>query len=152
MIGIHFFSPYRDKKTFNNLEGNNMAGAKGFYSKEFKLNAVKLYINRDRKNRQSLKSTAEELKISNTTLSNWVLLYRDKGEEGLADFTPLSNVHESLKLKTLKGELDAMRQAYNGIKNELSVVIKERDSLLNFKKERDKLKNLAEAILKTFES
>lgn len=150
MIGIHFFSPYRNKKTFNNLEGNNMAAAKGFYSKEFKLNAVKLYINR--KKGQTLTSIAKDLKIATITFSNWVLLYREKGEEGLEEYAPLHALYEPVKLKTIKAELEAMTQAYNGIKNELSAVIKERDSLLSFKRERDKLKKLAEAILKTFES
>lgn len=151
MIGIPIHSPYRNRK-FNNLKGNNMPNAKGFYSKEFKLNAVKLYINRDRKKKQSITSISKDLKISNATLGNWVLLYREKGEEGLEEFTPIPNLYESLKLKTLKGELDTMQKAYNGIKNELSAVIKERDNLLSFKRERDKLKRLAEAILNTFEN
>lgn len=133
-----------------------MTEAKGFYSKEFKLKAVKLYINR--KKDENLTSICNNLKISSPTLHKWVLLYRDKGEEGLIETETSQNsrVYDTLKLNSLKNELDVMQQAYNDLKNELSIMIKERDSLSSIQKEleivtkeRDTLRKAIEVFVKT---
>lgn len=106
-----------------------MKTARGFYSKEFKLNAVKLYINRERG--KSISTLAKELKISAPTLSAWVLYYRDRGEDGLVENITEVNckAYEALKLNSLKTELDVMQQAYNGLKKQLIEITKERDNM-----------------------
>lgn len=97
-----------------------------YYSKKFKLNAVKLYINY--KGEKSIKRVAEELKVSKTSLGYWILDYRDKGEDSFKDndndkYTPDENID------ILMAELQSMNLAYNGLKKELCMVMKERDSL-----------------------
>jgi transposase-like protein len=53
------------------------------YTKEFKLNAVKLRMNL--KKGERIKCLTKNLKILPATLYNWVVLYKEKGEEGFAE-------------------------------------------------------------------
>lgn len=94
-----------------------------YYSNEFKLKAVKLYIKW--KGQKSIQRIASELNISKTSLNNWILDYRDKGKNCFIESANKPTINK--ELEDLKKEYSLMKEGYEGLKRELSAVIKERD-------------------------
>ena len=88
------------------------AGKVRVYDKEFKLNAVKLYL----KSGCGFKQTATELGIPFSTLIGWVELYKKRGKEA---FPGKGHIHESdsevvnlrKKLAIVSEERDILKKA-----------------------------------------
>lgn len=68
-----------DKKKIIHRKQNNKSKFSQRYSFEFKLKAVKLYLQED----YSRSFICEQINVSLSTLSKWIKLYRDYGEDGL---------------------------------------------------------------------
>ena len=72
------------------------------YEKEFKINAVKLYMAND----ESIKKIADDLGISKACLGHWIKQYKNEGEKSFPGSGHV--VHE--ELRALKKELYLVRQ------------------------------------------
>ena len=81
------------------------------YDKEFKLNAVKLYLANDK----SVDTIAQDLGVSRASLGHWVSQYKREGEKSF----PGSGYVRDEELKTLKRELYIVRQERDILKNRL---------------------------------
>lgn len=79
------------------------------YDKEFKLNAVMLYLNSGR----SYKEISEELGVPSNTLSGWVLSHKKDGEEAFPG----------------KGHLKPSDEDMAQLRKELAIAREERDIL-----------------------
>ena len=84
------------------------------YDKEFKLNAVKLYLASGRSYRQM----SGELGVPEATLAGWVNDYRKEGENSFPG----------------KGQLKAADEALTQLRRELAITREERDILKNSQK------------------
>ncbi len=79
------------------------------YDKEFKLSAVKLYLDSGR----SVRQLSSELGIAASTLSDWIKAYNASGKEGFAG----------------KGHIKASDEEWVKLRKELAIVTEERDIL-----------------------
>ena len=81
------------------------------YDKEFKLNAVKLYLGNDK----SIETIAKDLGVSRASLGNWINQYKSSGEK----IFPGSGHVVDEELRALKRELHVVRQERDILKNPL---------------------------------
>lgn len=81
------------------------------YDKEFKLNAVKLYLS----NQGSIEKIASDLGIAGSSLGKWISTYKSNGERSF----PGSGYVIDEKLKALKRELHLVTQERDILKNPL---------------------------------
>ena|SRR5579871_4892897 len=85
------------------------------YDKEFKVNAVKLYLaNKDSK---SIRNIANDLGVSHASLGHWIMDYRNKGN---GCFVGSGNVSDQ-ELKELRRELHIVRQERDILKKALAI-------------------------------
>lgn len=83
------------------------------YDKEFKTNAVKLYLANDK----SLRVIAEDLGISRASLGHWVLQYKREGEKSF----PGSGYVVNEEVKALKRELSLVKQERDILKKAVAI-------------------------------
>jgi len=85
------------------------------YDKEFKLNAVKLYL----ESSQSYKKISSDLGIPCPTLASWVERYKNDGENG---FPGKGNLHLSdAEMAALRKELAIVREERDILKKALGI-------------------------------
>jgi len=85
------------------------------YDKEFKLNAVKLYlVNKDSK---SIREIASDLGVSRGSLSHWIMDYRNKGDGCFVGSGNASNQ----ELRDLKRELYLVKQERDILKKAVAI-------------------------------
>ena len=85
------------------------------YDKEFKLNAVKLYlVNKDSK---SIRELANDLGISHASLGHWIIDYKNRGEKC---FVGSGNTFNQ-ELKDLKRELQIVKQERDILKKAVAI-------------------------------
>lgn len=85
------------------------------YDKEFKLNAVKLYLESE----CTFKQISEELGIPNATLVNWVESHKKNGKE---DFPGKGNIKSSdAEVVSLRKELAIAREERDILKKALGI-------------------------------
>lgn len=85
------------------------------YDKEFKINAVNLY----KSSRRSLKTVAEELGLSTSTLSHWVQDYKKEGDKSFPGKEQVKSSEE--ELRDLRRELLHVRQERDILKKALAI-------------------------------
>lgn len=83
------------------------------YDKEFKTNAVKLYLANDK----SLRIIAEDLGISRASLGHWVSQYKGEGEKSF----PGSGYVINEEVKALKRELSLVKQERDILKKAVAI-------------------------------
>lgn len=83
------------------------------YDKEFKLNAVKLYLANDK----SVDTIAQDLGVSRASLGHWVSQYKREGEKSF----PGSGYVRDEELKILKRELYIVRQERDILKKAIAI-------------------------------
>ena len=83
------------------------------YDKDFKINAVKVYLN----NTKSVKEIAEDLGISRASLGHWIVQYKREGERS---FPGSGHVIEE-ELRALKRELALVRQERDILKKAVAI-------------------------------
>lgn len=86
------------------------------YNKEFKINAVKLYLSNDK----SIDHLAQDLGVSRASLGKWVRQYRKSGEHSF----PGSGKSENEELQSLRRELSLVRQERDILKKALAIFSK----------------------------
>ena len=92
------------------LKGENMTQK---YDKEFKINAVKIYLSNDK----SIEKIALDLGISRASLGHWIKQYRREGERS---FPGSGHVVEE-ELRALKRELYLVRQERDILKKAVAI-------------------------------
>jgi len=85
------------------------------YDRDFKINAVNLYKNSGR----SMKTIAEELGLSTSSLSNWVRQYSEKAQESFPGKGQVKASEE--EVKALRKELAHVRQERDILKKALAI-------------------------------
>ena len=85
------------------------------YDKEFKLNAVKLYL--ANKWSKSIEGIAQDLGVSKTSLSRWIVDYKNEGEGCFIGSGNTSNQ----ELSQLKRELYLVKQERDILKKALAI-------------------------------
>ena len=83
------------------------------YDKEFKLNAVKLYLANDK----SIDTIAQDLGVSRASLGHWVSQYQREGERSF----PGSGHVQDEELKALKRELCLVQQERDILKKAIAI-------------------------------
>lgn len=83
------------------------------YDKEFKINAVKVYLSNDK----SIEQIACDLGISRASLGKWVQSYKKSGERSF----PGSGNPVELELHALKKELHLVRQERDILKKAIAI-------------------------------
>jgi transposase-like protein len=83
------------------------------YDKEFKLNAVKLYLSND----HSIDKIATDLGTSRASLGKWVNAYKRDGNKSF----PGSGYSINEELKSLKSELHLARQERDILKKAIAI-------------------------------
>ncbi len=83
------------------------------YDKEFKMNAVKLYLANDK----SIDNIAGDLGVSRASLGHWVTQYKREGEKSF----PGSGHVIDEELKALKRELHLVRQERDILKKAIAI-------------------------------
>lgn len=83
------------------------------YDKEFKLNAVKLYLSNDR----SIEKIAGDLGVSRASLGKWVSQYKREGDWSF----PGSGYVIDKELQALKRELHLVRQERDILKKAVAI-------------------------------
>jgi len=83
------------------------------YDKEFKINAVKIYLSNDK----SIEKIALDLGISRASLGHWIKQYRHEGERS---FPGSGHVVEE-ELRSLKRELYLVRQERDILKKAVAI-------------------------------
>ena len=83
------------------------------YDKDFKMNAVKLYLTNDK----SIEDIAHDLGIARSSLGKWINQYRRDGEKS---FPGSGHVVEE-ELKALKRELHLVRQERDILKKAVAI-------------------------------
>ena len=83
------------------------------YDKEFKMNAVKLYLANDK----SIEGIAKDLGISRATLGHWVTSYKREGDRSF----PGSGYVIDKELQALKRELHLVRQERDILKKAIAI-------------------------------
>ena len=85
------------------------------YDKEFKLNAIKLYLESER----TFKQVSDELGIPNATLVSWVESYKKNGKES---FPGKGNINPGdIEIVTLRKELAIAREERDILKKALGI-------------------------------
>jgi|SRR5690606_1309144 len=92
------------------LKGENMTQK---YDKEFKINAVKVYLSNDK----SIEKIALDLGISRASLGHWIKQYRREGDRS---FPGSGHVVEE-ELRALKRELYLVRQERDILKKAVAI-------------------------------
>lgn len=93
------------------------------YDKEFKVNAVKIYLS----NNKSIEQIAKDLGISRASLGHWIKQYKAEGERS---FPGSGHVIEE-ELKTLKRELYLVRQERDILKKAVAIFSETRGKGMN---------------------
>lgn len=93
------------------------------YDKEFKVNAVKIYLSNDK----SMEQIARDLGISRASLGHWVTQYKKEGERS---FPGSGHVIEE-ELKALKRELYLVRQERDILKKAVAIFSEPRSKGMN---------------------
>ena len=83
------------------------------YDKDFKINAVKVYLS----NTRSVKEIAEDLGVSRASLGHWIVQYKREGERS---FPGSGHVIEE-ELRALKRELALVRQERDILKKAVAI-------------------------------
>ena len=83
------------------------------YDKEFKLNAVQVYLSNDK----SIEQIASDLGISRASLGKWVQEYKQKGEKSF----PGSGHYIDQELRDLKRELHLVKQERDILKKAIAI-------------------------------
>lgn len=83
------------------------------YDKDFKLNAVQLYLSSER----SIEQISSDLGVSRASLGKWVQQYRQKGEKSF----PGSGHCADQELKSLKRELHLVKQERDILKKAIAI-------------------------------
>lgn len=85
------------------------------YDKEFKLNAVRLYL--ANKGSKSIRDIARDLGVSRTSLGHWIIDYKNKGESSFVGSGNSSNA----ELTALKRELSLVKQERDILKKAVAI-------------------------------
>lgn len=93
------------------------------YDKEFKVNAVRIYLNHDK----SIEQIAKDLGVSRASLGYWVTQYKKEGE---SSFPGSGHVIEE-ELKALKRELQLVRQDRDILKKAIVIFSEPRGKGMN---------------------
>ena len=93
------------------------------YDKEFKVNAVKVYLSHNK----SIKHIAKDLGISRASLGHWIQQYKLEGERS---FPGSGHVIEE-ELKALKRELNLVRQERDILKKAVAIFSEPRSKGMN---------------------
>ena len=83
------------------------------YDKEFKINAVKLYLS----NQGSIEKIASDLGIARSSLGKWISSYKSNGERSF----PGSGYVVEQELKALKRELHLVTQERDILKKAMAI-------------------------------
>jgi transposase len=83
------------------------------YDKEFKLNAVKVYLSNDK----SIENIANDLGISRASLGHWVSQYKREGEKSF----PGSGHVVDEEVRALRRELQLVRQERDILKKAVAI-------------------------------
>jgi transposase len=86
-----------------------------YYDKEFKLNAVKLYL--VNKGSKSIRELANDLGVSHASLGHWIVDYKNKGE---GCFVGSGNTINQ-ELRDLKRELQLVKQERDILKKAVAI-------------------------------
>ena len=95
------------------------------YDKDFKINAVSLY----KSSGHSLKTIAEELGLSTSTLSHWVQEYKKEGGQSFPGKGQVRSSEE--ELRDLRRELLHVRQERDILKKALAIFSEPRGKGIN---------------------
>jgi transposase len=90
----------------------------GSYNEEFKKKIVRLHL----ENGQSLRSLADEYKVSKASISNWVKQYREECQNNTSAKDEYDLMKENLRLKR---ELDEIRKENAFLKKAAAFFAKE---------------------------
>ena len=93
------------------------------YDKEFKINAVKIYLMHNK----SMEEIAKDLGVSRASLGNWVKQYKTEGEKSF----PGSGHVVNEELKALKRELYLVRQERDILKKAVAIFSEPRGKGMN---------------------
>ena len=88
------------------------------YDREFKINAVKLY----RESGKSQKDIANELGLSKSTLYSWISEFKESGEKSFPGSVKLKPCNEELYL--LRKEIVSIKQERDILKKALAIFSK----------------------------
>jgi transposase len=95
------------------------------YDKDFKINAVNLYKSSGR----SLKTIAEELGLSTSTLSHWVRVYKQEGDKSFPGKGKVKSSEE--EIRDLRRELLHVRQERDILKKAVAIFSEPRGKGIN---------------------
>lgn len=93
------------------------------YDKEFKVNAVKIYLSNDK----SIEQISNDLGISRASLGHWIKQYKAEGERS---FPGSGHVIEE-ELRALKRELYLVRQERDILKKAVAIFSEPRSKGMN---------------------
>jgi len=93
------------------------------YDKEFKVNAVKIYLGHDK----SIEAIAKDLGVSRASLGNWIKQYKVVGEKSF----PGSGHVIDEELRALKRELHLVRQERDILKKAVAIFSEPRGKGMN---------------------
>lgn len=93
------------------------------YDKEFKVNAVKIYLSNDK----SIEQISHDLGISRASLGHWIKQYKAEGERS---FPGSGHVVEE-ELRALKRELYLVRQERDILKKAVAIFSEPRSKGMN---------------------
>ena len=93
------------------------------YDKEFKVNAVKIYLGHDK----SIEAIAKDLGVSRASLGNWIKQYKAVGEKSF----PGSGHVIDEELRALKCELHLVRQERDILKKAVAIFSEPRGKGMN---------------------
>lgn len=85
------------------------------YEKEFKINAVKLYLSN--KDKKSINEIAKDLGVPNSSLSHWIRNYREHEEKSFVG----SGNWINQEMKELKRELHLVKQERDILKKAVAI-------------------------------
>jgi len=93
------------------------------YDKEFKVNAVKIYL----KHNKSIEQISKDLGVSRASLGHWIKQYKEEGEGSF----PGSGHVINEELKALKRELHLVRQERDILKKAVAIFSEPRGKGMN---------------------
>lgn len=122
-----------------------------YYTKEFKLNAVKTYIGL--KGKKSINALSKELNVNKKSLGDWILNYRAHGEEGLTNIKSyVKNGKLKNELANLNLELEELKKANNYLTSEFNNMKKtlgdQQKELIKVTKDRDNMRKAISIFIK----
>jgi transposase len=85
------------------------------YDKEFKLNAVKLYL--ANKGSKSIRALAEDLGVSGASLGHWIMNYKTQGDKSFVG----SGYVVNQEVRDLKRELQLVKQERDILKKAVAI-------------------------------